>query len=183
MDLLSAPREIEIRRDRGHGVDVGAHRSAQSNSSEGQRAVAATKGGWVSATKKNLRVRYVVSTFNIQTLNMFYYFRVITESTVMVSSPVKICAFYFFIFFIFTVGMSNVSEPRRRHIGAVSEPCRRSEKKRKRKGHRRTPKSSASYLFRCPTRVGHGHNAKNGVSVQLSTEYANIKILTNPINY
>ena len=38
--------------DRWHGVDVGARRSARSNSGEGQRAAAATEGGWV---EKNLR--------------------------------------------------------------------------------------------------------------------------------
>ena len=38
--------------DRGHGVNVGARRSTRSNSSEGQRAAAATEGGWV---EKNLR--------------------------------------------------------------------------------------------------------------------------------
>ena len=54
-DLLFAPREIEIGRDRGHGIDVGARRSARSNSGEGQRAAAVTEGGWVSVTKKNLR--------------------------------------------------------------------------------------------------------------------------------
>ena len=51
---MSALREIEIVRDRGHGVDVRARRSTRSNSNEGQRAATATEGGWVSATEKNL---------------------------------------------------------------------------------------------------------------------------------
>ena len=63
-DLLSALREIEIVRDRGHGVDVRARRSTRSNSNEGQRAATATEGGWVSATEKNLRVE--ICGFNFQ---------------------------------------------------------------------------------------------------------------------
>ena len=63
-DLLSALREIETVRDRGHGVDVRARRSTRSNSNEGQRAAAATEGGWVSATEKNLRVE--ICGFNFQ---------------------------------------------------------------------------------------------------------------------
>ena len=56
-DLLSTPRERERERlerieDRGHSVDIGARRSARSNSSEGQRVAAMTEGGWV---EKNLR--------------------------------------------------------------------------------------------------------------------------------
>ena len=39
-------------KDKGYGINVGARRSAKSNSSKGQRAVAATEGGWV---EKNLR--------------------------------------------------------------------------------------------------------------------------------
>ena len=58
-----------------------------------------------------------------------------------------------------------VSEPCRRRVGA----CRRNEKKKKKKEDtRRTPESSESYPFRCPTRVRHRHDAKNGVSVQPS---------------
>ena len=34
-DLLFTPKEIKIGRDRGHGFDIGACRSARSNSSEG----------------------------------------------------------------------------------------------------------------------------------------------------
>ena len=57
MNLLSTSRERERERsegteDKGYGINVGARRSAKSNSSKGQRAVAATEGGWV---EKNLR--------------------------------------------------------------------------------------------------------------------------------
>ena len=38
--------------DKGHGVNVGDRRSAQSNSGKGQRAAAVTKGRWV---EKNLK--------------------------------------------------------------------------------------------------------------------------------
>ena len=54
-DLLSTPRErerLERIEDRGHNVDIGARRSARSNSSEGQRVAAVTEEGWV---EKNLR--------------------------------------------------------------------------------------------------------------------------------
>ena len=159
---MSAPREIENGRDRGHGVNVRARRSARSNSDEGQRATTATKGGWVSATEKNLRVRYVVSTFNFQTLNMFYCFKVIIESTVMVNLR-------FFLFFLqcWRVGRIGTALALcRRCVGAVSE--KREKKKKKKKGHRRTSETGASSLFRCPTCVGRGHDAKNGVSVQPS---------------
>ena len=67
----------------------------------------------------------------------------------------------FFPFFFFTAGVSDASEPRRRRVGAASEM-------RKKKGHRRTSETGASSPFRCPTRVGRGHDAKNGVSVQPS---------------
>ena len=50
----------------------------------------------------------------------------------------------------------------RSHVGAVLE-------KQKKKGHRRTPESGASSPFRCPTRVGHRHSAKNGMSMQPSS--------------
>ena len=55
--VVHAKREKERERsegteDRGHSVDVKARRSARSNSNEGQRATATTKGGWV---EKNLR--------------------------------------------------------------------------------------------------------------------------------
>ena len=64
--------------------------------------------------------------------------------------------------------MSDASEPRRRRVGAVSEK----RKKEKEKGHRWTPESGASSPFRCPTHVGRGHDAKNGVSVQPSCDHA-----------
>ena len=51
---MSAPREMEIGRDGWNTVDVRARRSARANSGEGQMAAAATEGGWVSATEKNL---------------------------------------------------------------------------------------------------------------------------------
>ena len=66
--------------------------------------------------------------------------------------------------FFFPASVSDTLEPRWRRVGVVLAPCRRSEKKKK--GHRRTPESGTSSLFRCPTRVERGHDAKNGVSVQ-----------------
>ena len=51
----------------------------------------------------------MVSTFNFQTLNMFYCFRVITESTVLDLSKSVIFSFFLFSFF-FTAGMSDASE-------------------------------------------------------------------------
>ena len=73
--------------------------------------------------------------------------------------------------------MSDASEPRRRRVWAASEPCRsrvsavsENRKKKKKKRHCQTPESGASYPFRCPTRVGHEHDAKNGVSVQPSLQ-------------
>ena len=53
--VVHAERErerLERIEDRGHGIDIGARRSARSNSSEGQRVAAMTEGGWV---EKNLR--------------------------------------------------------------------------------------------------------------------------------
>ena len=52
--MLSVLREMEIGRDGWNTVDVRARRSARSNSGEGQTVAAATEGGWVSATEKNL---------------------------------------------------------------------------------------------------------------------------------
>ena len=71
----------------------------------------------------------------------------------LVSPPVKICDFFFFHYW-------HV-----RRVGVVSE------KQKKKKGHRWTPESDASYPFRCPTRVGHQHDAKNGVSAQPKAQY------------
>ena len=63
-----------------------------------------------------------------------------------------------------------MSEPRRSH----SEPCQsrvgEAKKKKKKRDTRRTPESGESYPYRCPTRVRHRHDAKNGVSVQPSLE-------------
>ena len=50
------------------------------------------------------------------------------------------------------------------------------EAKKKKNDTRRTPESSESYPFRCPTRVGHRHDAKNGMSVQ---SRSNLKISPN----
>ena len=52
-----------------------------------------------------------------------------------------------------------------RLIGAVSEPCWRSEKKKK--DTARTPESCELYRYRCPTRVEHRYFAKNGVQPSL----------------
>ena len=60
-----------------------------------------------------------------------------------------------------------------RSIGAASELCRsrvgaasaRVGETKKKEDTRRTPESGESYPFRCPTRVRHRHDAKNGVSV------------------
>ena len=49
------------------------------------------------------------------------------------------------IFLFFST--AGVSEPRRSH----SEPCQRSEKKKKKRDTRRTPESGESYPYRCPT--------------------------------
>ena len=69
----------------------------------------------------------------------------------------------FFFLHCWRVGsVGAASEPCRRRVGA----CRRNEKKKKKEDTRRTPESSESYPFRCPTRVRHRHDAKNGVSVQ-----------------
>ena len=71
---------------------------------------------------------------------------------------------FFFFFHCWRVGrVGAASAPCLSRVGAVSE---NREKKKKKKRHCRTPESGASYPFRCPTRVGHGHDAKNGVSVQ-----------------
>ena len=67
------------------------------------------------------------------------------------------------IFLFFST--AGVSEPRRSH----SEPCQSrvgEAKKKKKRDTRRTPESGESYPYRCPTRVRHRHDAKNGVSVQ-----------------
>ena len=60
------------------------------------------------------------------------------------------------IFFFFTAGVSDASEPRRNRVGET----------KKKEDTRRTPESGESYPFRCPTRVRHRHDAKNGVFVQ-----------------
>ena len=66
----------------------------------------------------------------------------------------------------------------RSRVGAVSKPCRRSEKKKKkRRDTRWTPESGESYPYRCPTRVRHQHDAKNGVSVQPRRCLGAIRIL------
>ena len=70
-------------------------------------------------------------------------------------------------FFFFTVGVSEALEPRRSCVGAVSARVGETKKKKK-EDTCRTPESSESYPFRCPTRVRHRHDAKNGVSVQPS---------------
>ena len=71
-----------------------------------------------------------------------------------------------FVIFLFFFSIAGVSEPRRSH----SEPCQscvgEAKKKKKKRDTRRTPESSESYPYRCPTRVRHQHDAKNGVSVQ-----------------
>ena len=53
--------------------------------------------------------------------------------------------FPFFLFFFFTVGVSDVLEPRRRHVGEAKKKIAR------------TPESGESYQFRYPIRVGHRH--------------------------
>ena len=73
-----------------------------------------------------------------------------------------ICDFSFF-------STAGVSEPRRSH----SEPCQSrvgEAKKRKKRDTRRTPESGESYPYRCPTCIRHRHDAKNGVSVQPSSQ-------------
>ena len=80
----------------------------------------------------------------------------------------NLCFFSFFFFFFSLLACRT----RRSRIGAVSGPRRSrvgESGKKKKKRHCRTPESCASYPFRCPTRVGHGHDAKNGVSVQPSS--------------
>ena len=74
------------------------------------------------------------------------------------------------IFLFFST--AGVSEPRRSH----SEPCQSrvgEAKKKKKRDTRRTPESGESYPYRCPTRVRHRHDAKNGMSVQPSLIYKN----------
>ena len=74
------------------------------------------------------------------------------------------------IFLFFST--AGASEPRRSH----SEPCQsrvgEAKKKKKKRDTRRTPESGESYPYRCPTRVRHRHDAKNGVSVQPSCSNA-----------
>ena len=70
-----------------------------------------------------------------------------------------------FLLFFFTAG---VSEQRRSRVGAASARVGETKKKEKKEDTRRTPVSGESYPFRCPTRVRHRHDAKNGVSVQPS---------------
>ena len=68
-----------------------------------------------------------------------------------------------FLFFPLLACRSRVGAIRSR-VKAVSEK----RKKKKKRDTRRTPESGESYPYRCPTRVQHRHDAKNGVSVQPS---------------
>ena len=77
----------------------------------------------------------------------------------------------FLFFHCWRVGAA--SEP----FGAVSKPCRRSKKKKKKRDTRWIPESGESYPYRCPTRVRHQHDAKNGVSVQPRRCLGAIRIL------
>ena len=52
----------------------------------------------------------------------------------------------------------------RSRVGAASAHV--GETKKKKEDTRRKPESGESYPFRCPTRVQHQHDTKNGVSVQ-----------------
>ena len=63
----------------------------------------------------------------------------------------------FFFFFSLLACQSRVR--------AVSE-----KQKKKKRDTRRTPESGESYPYWCPTRVRHRHNAKNGVSMQPSSQ-------------
>ena len=73
----------------------------------------------------------------------------------LVSPPVKICDFFFLSLLACQMRRSRVGEA----------------KKKKKKGHHWTPESDASYPFRCPTHVGHQHDAKNGMSAQPKAQY------------
>ena len=70
------------------------------------------------------------------------------------------------LLFFFTAGMSDASEPCQGRVGAASAHVGETKKKKKKEDTRRTPVSGESYPFRCPTRVQHQHDTKNGVSVQ-----------------
>ena len=61
---MSAPREIEIGRDKEHGIDVGAHRSDRSNSDERQREERQREREGGLTVEKNLRVE--MCGFNFQ---------------------------------------------------------------------------------------------------------------------
>ena len=98
----------------------------------------------------------VVSTFSLRDSKLALLFKGYHKINVIGKSTCQNLWFFFF-----TTGMSD-----------ASESCWRSEKKEKeKKGHHWTPESDASYPFRCPTRVGHQHDTKNGVSAQPKAQY------------